>query len=93
MLAIARALMQSPQLLLLDEPSLGLAPKVINEIFNKITKLKQRDISIILVEQNAKQAVEIANRTYVLENGRVILEGRSDILHNPRIKEIYFGGR
>jgi branched-chain amino acid transport system ATP-binding protein len=93
MLAIARALMQSPELLLLDEPSLGLAPKVINEIFEKILKLKAEGISIIIVEQNAKKAVEIADRTYIFEDGKIVLEGRKEILKNPRIKEIYFGGR
>ena len=93
MLAIARALMQSPSLLLLDEPSLGLAPKIINEIFDKIVKLKSEGISIIIVEQNAKKAVEIADRTYIFEDGKIALEGGKEILKDPRIKEIYFGGR
>jgi branched-chain amino acid transport system ATP-binding protein len=93
MLAIARALMQSPELLLLDEPSLGLAPKIINEIFDKIVKLKSEGISIIIVEQNAKKAVEIADRTYIFEDGKIALEGGKEILKDPRIKEIYFGGR
>jgi branched-chain amino acid transport system ATP-binding protein len=92
-LAIARALMQSPSLLLLDEPSLGLAPKIINEIFDKIVKLKSEGISIIIVEQNAKKAVEIADRTYIFEDGKIALEGGKEILKDPRIKEIYFGGR
>jgi branched-chain amino acid transport system ATP-binding protein len=92
-LAIARALMQSPSLLLLDEPSLGLAPKIINEIFDKIVKLKSEGISIIIVEQNAKKAVEIADRTYIFEDGKIALEGGREILKDPRIKEIYFGGR
>jgi branched-chain amino acid transport system ATP-binding protein len=92
-LAIARALMQSPSLLLLDEPSLGLAPKIINEIFDKISKLKSEGISIIIVEQNAKKAVEIADRTYILEDGKIALEGGREILKDSRIKEIYFGGR
>jgi branched-chain amino acid transport system ATP-binding protein len=92
-LAIARALMQSPSLLLLDEPSLGLAPKIINEIFDKIVKLKSEGISIIIVEQNAKKAVEIADRTYIFEDGKIALEGWKEILKDPRIKEIYFGGR
>jgi branched-chain amino acid transport system ATP-binding protein len=92
-LAIARALMQSPSLLLLDEPSLGLAPKIINEIFDKIVKLKSEGISIIIVEQNAKKAVEIADRTYIFEDGKIALEGDKEILKDPRIKEIYFGGR
>jgi branched-chain amino acid transport system ATP-binding protein len=93
MLAIARALMQSPSLLLLDEPSLGLAPKIINEIFDKIVKLKSEGISIIIVEQNAKKAVEIADRTYIFEDGKIALEGGKEILKDHRIKEIYFGGR
>jgi branched-chain amino acid transport system ATP-binding protein len=93
MLALARALMQSPSLLLLDEPSLGLAPKIINEIFDKIVKLKSEGISIIIVEQNAKKAVEIADRTYIFEDGKIALEGGKEILKDPRIKEIYFGGR
>jgi branched-chain amino acid transport system ATP-binding protein len=93
MLAIARALMQSPSLLLLDEPSLGLAPKIINEIFDKIVKLKSEGISIIIVEQNAKKAVEIADRTYIFEDGKIALEEGKEILKDPRIKEIYFGRR
>jgi branched-chain amino acid transport system ATP-binding protein len=93
MLAIARALMQSTELLLLDEPSLGLAPKVVSEIFEKILKLKSEGISIIIVEQNAKKAVEIADRTYIFEDGKIALEGGKEILKDPRIKEIYFGGR
>jgi branched-chain amino acid transport system ATP-binding protein len=93
MLAIARALMQSPELLLLDEPSLGLAPKVVSEIFKKILKLKSEGISIVIVEQNAKKAVEIADRTYIFEDGKIVLEGGKEILKDPRIKEIYFGGR
>jgi branched-chain amino acid transport system ATP-binding protein len=93
MLAIARALMQSPELLLLDEPSLGLAPKVVSEIFGKVLKLKSEGISIIIVEQNAKKAVEIADRTYIFEDGKIALEGGKEILKDPRIKEIYFGGR
>jgi branched-chain amino acid transport system ATP-binding protein len=93
MLAIARALMQSPELLLLDEPSLGLAPKIMSEIFEKVLKLKSEGISIIIVEQNAKKAVEIADRTYIFEDGKIALEGGKEILKDPRIKEIYFGGR
>jgi branched-chain amino acid transport system ATP-binding protein len=93
MIALARALMQSPNLLLLDEPSLGLAPKIINEIFDKIVKLKSEGISIIIVEQNAKKAVEIADRAYIFEDGKIALEGGREILKDHRIKEIYFGGR
>jgi amino acid/amide ABC transporter ATP-binding protein 2, HAAT family (TC 3.A.1.4.-) len=92
MLAIARALVQDPELLLLDEPSLGLAPKIMKEIFEKIVEINKEGVSIIIVEQNAKQAVEIAHRTYVLENGRIALEGGKEILKDERIKSIYFGG-
>jgi len=92
MLAIARALVQDPELLLLDEPSLGLAPKIMKEIFEKIVEINKEGVSIIIVEQNAKQAVEIAHRTYVLENGSIVLEGGKEILKDERIKNIYFGG-
>ena len=92
-LAIARALMQNPVLLLLDEPSLGLAPKVMSTLFEKITEINRDGIMIIIVEQNARQAVKIADRTYVLEDGKIALEGGKEILHNSRIKDIYFGGR
>jgi len=92
MLAIARALVQDPELLLLDEPSLGLAPKIMKEIFEKIVEINKEGVSIIIVEQNVKQAVEIAHRTYVLENGSIVLEGGKEILKDERIKNIYFGG-
>ena len=93
MLAIGRALMQSPKLLLLDEPSLGLSPKIMKEIFEKIKEINKKGVSIMIVEQNAKQAVEIADRTYLLEDGKVVLEEGREILENERIKNIYFGGR
>ena len=93
MLAIARAMMQNPELLLLDEPSLGLSPKMQKEIFEKIKEINKKGITIIIVEQNAKQAVEIADKTYILEDGRIALKGGKDILKNKRIKNIYFGGR
>lgn len=92
-LAIARALMQNPQLLLLDEPSLGLSPKATKEIFEVIKGLNKEGISILIVEQNARKAVEISNRTYVLEDGKIALSGGKEILNNKKIKEIYFGGR
>jgi branched-chain amino acid transport system ATP-binding protein len=92
MLAIARALIQDPELLLLDEPSLGLAPKIRKDIFEKIVEINKEGVSIIIVEQNAKKAIEIAHRTYVLENGRIALEGGKEILKDERIKNIYFGG-
>jgi branched-chain amino acid transport system ATP-binding protein len=89
-LAISRALMQNPSLLLLDEPSLGLSPKNMKEIFETIKKINKEGISIMLVEQNAKQAVKIADRTYVLESGKVAIHGGKEILKNKKIKEIYF---
>lgn len=91
-LSIARALIQNPQLILLDEPSLGLSPKALKEIFQKIIEINKEGVTIIIVEQNAKQAVELAHRTYVLENGRIALEGDKSILENPKVKDIYFGG-
>jgi len=91
MLAIGRALIQSPQLLLMDEPSLGLSPKASQDIFNKVKEINKKGISVIIVEQNARQAVEIADKTYVLDDGKVVLTGGKDILDNPKIKDIYFG--
>ena len=93
MLAIARALIQDPQILLLDEPSLGLAPKIVKEVFEKIVEINKEGISIIIVEQNARQAVNMAHKTYVLEDGEVALKGGKEILNNEKIKSIYFGGR
>jgi branched-chain amino acid transport system ATP-binding protein len=92
-LSIARALMQNPKLILLDEPSLGLSPKATSEVFDIIKELNRRRVSIIIVEQNAKKAVEIADKTYVLENGKIALSGGKEILKNKRIRHIYFGGR
>jgi branched-chain amino acid transport system ATP-binding protein len=93
MLAIGRALMQNPKLLLLDEPSLGLSPKSMKEIFEKVIEINKTGVAIIIVEQNAKQAVKIANRTYILEDGKIALSGGKEILGNKKIKDIYFGGR
>lgn len=92
LLAIARALIQNPQLLLLDEPSLGLSPKTVKEIFKKIVEIKNEGVAVLIVEQNAKQAVSIADRTYILENGKIAMEGDKNILQNEKIKNIYFGG-
>ncbi|HHD92047.1 MAG TPA: ABC transporter ATP-binding protein [Candidatus Portnoybacteria bacterium] len=91
LLAIARALIQKPQILLLDEPSLGLAPKVAKEIFEKVIEIKNEGIAVLVVEQNAKQAVGIADRTYILENGKIVMQGSKDILKNEKIRDIYFG--
>lgn len=93
MLAMGRALMQDPQLLLLDEPSLGLSPKMMKEIFDKIIEINKEGTAVLIVEQNARQAMKIAHRTYVLEDGRVALTGGKDIVNNPKIKKIYLGGR
>lgn len=92
LLAIARALIQNPQLLLLDEPSLGLSPKIMKEIFEKIVEIKNEGVAILIVEQNAKQAVDIADKIYILENGKIALEGGKEILKNEKIRDIYFGG-
>lgn len=91
-IAIGRALMQNPQLMLMDEPSLGLSPKASKEIFEKIEEIRAEGVGVILVEQNAKQAVDIADRTYVLEGGKIVLSGGKNILKNEKIKEIYLGG-
>jgi len=92
MLAIGRALVQDPELLLLDEPSLGLAPKIMKEVFDKILEINKEGKAIIIVEQNAKQAIDIASRTYILENGEVALEGNKKDLTYEKIYRTYFGG-
>ncbi|WP_370679478.1 ABC transporter ATP-binding protein [Comamonas sp. GB3 AK4-5] len=92
MLAIARALMAKPQLLLLDEPSLGLAPLIVKEIFAIVRSLKQRDITILLVEQMANQALGVADRGYVLETGKITLEGSSAALRSDdKVRAAYLG--
>ncbi len=93
MMVIGRALMAHPKLLLLDEPSLGLAPLLIREIFDIITRLnREQGISIVLVEQNVKLALAVAPYAYVLENGRVVMDGPADKLRdNPDVKEFYLG--
>lgn len=93
MLALGRALMQNPSVLLLDEPSLGLAPKLQKDLFKTIKKLKEDGISILIVEQNAKKAIEMADRTYLLEDGKIVLEGGKDIIKHKKIKNVYLGGR
>jgi branched-chain amino acid transport system ATP-binding protein len=92
MLALGRALMSRPRLLLLDEPSLGLAPLLVKEVFHIITRLNQRGVTILLVEQNAVAALKIAHHGYVLEVGRVVLEGSgAELLANPQLQEAYLG--
>jgi branched-chain amino acid transport system ATP-binding protein len=92
MLAIGRALMAAPRLLLLDEPSLGLAPLVVKEIFRVIRELHRLGVTILLVEQNARQALAVADRGYVLSSGRVILSGTGEELRaNPEIEQAYLG--
>lgn len=93
MLAIARALLRKPKLLLLDEPSMGLSPKLMGEVFEVLKKIHAEGVAILLVEQNAHLALGIANRAYVLENGRVGLSGNAtDLIHDPKIKELYLAG-
>jgi branched-chain amino acid transport system ATP-binding protein len=92
MLAIARALMAKPRLLLLDEPSMGLAPQFIQQIFRIITEINQQGTTILLVEQNAQQALSRANRAYVLETGSIVKSGTgAEMLADPSIKESYLG--
>jgi len=92
MVAIGRTLMSRPKLLLLDEPSMGLAPKVVGDIFRTIRTLPTRGTTILLVEQNAKAALRIAERGYVMETGRIILEGETaDLLNNKEVQRAYLG--
>ncbi|ROT31108.1 ABC transporter ATP-binding protein [Micromonospora sp. HM5-17] len=92
MLAVGRALMSRPKLLLLDEPSMGLAPMLIQQIFSIITEINAQGTTILLVEQNAQQALARAHRAYVLETGRIVKSGTgADLLHDPAVKEAYLG--
>jgi len=92
MLAIGRALMARPKLLLLDEPSMGLAPMLAEQILENVVALKSRGLTVLLVEQNAHAALGIADRAYVLETGRVTLEGECTMLRNDaRVREAYLG--
>jgi branched-chain amino acid transport system ATP-binding protein len=93
MLAIARALMSRPQLVLFDEPSLGLAPKVVEQVFEIITDICKKGITVLLVEQNAFAALEMCNRAYLLESGTVLLNGTgAQLLKDPHVKRAYLGG-
>ncbi|MFJ3482028.1 ABC transporter ATP-binding protein [Pseudomonas sp. NPDC090202] len=93
MLAIGRALMSKPKLLLLDEPSLGLAPIIIQQIFEIVEQLRRDGVTVFLVEQNANQALKIADRAYVLENGRVVMKGTgAELLVDPKVRDAYLGG-
>ena len=94
MLAIGRALMAQPRLYMMDEPSLGLAPILVHEVFAKIEELKSEDIGILLVEQNARKAFQVADRGYVLEIGKIVLSGSGEELSsNEKIREAYLGGK
>ncbi|MPZ78599.1 MAG: ABC transporter ATP-binding protein, partial [Deltaproteobacteria bacterium] len=93
MLAIGRALMAQPKLLLLDEPSMGLAPKIVEQILENICAINRSGVTVLLVEQNAAMALAISHRAYVLETGEVILQGKSsDLAGNERVRQAYLGG-
>ena len=94
MLAIARALMSKPRLLILDEPSLGLAPLMVERVFEVVGELKRQGLTILLVEQNVHHALEVADRVYVMETGRITIDGTAEALrHDPRIEGAYLGYR
>jgi branched-chain amino acid transport system ATP-binding protein len=90
MLVIARALLARPDLLMLDEPSLGLAPLIVADIFRLIRELNEEGVTILLVEQNAHQALALSHRAYVMETGRIVLEG-ADLANDPRVRQAYLG--
>jgi len=92
MLAISRGLVSSPKILMLDEPSLGIAPKLVEEIYDRLYALKAKGLTVLLVEQNTNFALELADRAYVLENGRIVLEGSGqEVAANPEIKRHFLG--
>ena len=92
MLAVGRALMSRPKLMMLDEPSLGLAPLVVQDIFSIIREINRQGVTVLLVEQNAKMALAISDRAYVLETGNISIEGNAaDLLNDPRVKKAYLG--
>ena len=92
MLAMGRALMSNPKIILMDEPSMGLSPLLVNEIFKIIKEVSKDGATVLLVEQNAKKALSIADRAYVLETGRIVMDGKAeDLLNDPRIRTAYLG--
>ena len=92
MLVIGRSLMSNPQLLILDEPSLGLAPIIVEKVLDTLSKINEDGMTILLVEQNIRDSLTIANRGYVLEEGKIIIEGEGrELLANSHIKEVYLG--
>jgi branched-chain amino acid transport system ATP-binding protein len=92
MLVIGRSLMADPQLLILDEPSLGLAPIIVEKVLDTLQMINEDGVSILLVEQNIRDSLNISNRAYVLEEGKIIIEGEGrELLNNDHIKEVYLG--
>jgi len=92
MVAVARALMSFPKLLVLDEPSVGLQPSIVSELFSKLREIKDQGVSILLIEQNVKQGLKVVERGYVIENGRIVLEDTStNLMNNDHIKKAYLG--
>jgi len=93
MLAMGRALMSNPKLMMLDEPSMGLSPILVEQIFEIVRDLHKKGTTILLVEQNAQMALSVADRAYVLETGRISMEGNaSELLHDERVRQAYLGG-
>jgi branched-chain amino acid transport system ATP-binding protein len=93
MLAVGRAFMSGRKIMLLDEPSMGLAPLLMKSVFDSLKEINREGTTILIVEQNARMALQFAGRGYLLENGRVVLEGRSgELLADPRVKKAYLGG-
>ena len=92
MLAVGRALMANPKLIMMDEPSLGLAPIIVNEIFEIIKRVNEAGTTVLLVEQNANMALHVADKAYVIENGRITIEGTGkELLKDERVKKAYLG--